>query len=275
MKKIRIFVLAVVALTLLAITTQAMAGPATAPSAKQTPGVRATERAERRLTQQAEVHGNSNGHGPKSRFGGVVFAADATSQTIKLDDTTTATFALTAYTNILFPGYNCATGTDLLPGLKVKVSATDDGLGGWTAQSVAVIPGKPTKQHHVGVVTEYTEGVSITILAHNGESYTYLISPDTKILPEHRAGELAVCRLVTVIFPRNRTGGPTSAAGIVVHPDVQPAAFDFSGCPAVSPEPSETATETPTETATPTETSTETPTETPTSTPTETATPTP
>jgi hypothetical protein len=128
--------------------------------------------------------------------------------TVTLDDGTTATFSLTADTKIRFPGFKGATGTDLLPGLKVMVFATEDGLGGWNAKSVAVIPGKPTKEHHVGVVTEYTEGVSITILAHNGQSYTYLISPDTKILPKHRADELAVCRLVTVIFPRNKTGGP-------------------------------------------------------------------
>jgi hypothetical protein len=47
MKKIRILVLAVVALTLLALTTQAMAGPDAIPSAKQSPGVRATERPRR------------------------------------------------------------------------------------------------------------------------------------------------------------------------------------------------------------------------------------
>jgi hypothetical protein len=135
---------------------------------------------------------------------------------------------------------------------------------------MAASPGKPSRQHHVGVVTEYVEGVSITIRAHNDELYTYLISPQTRILPWHRADELAVCRLVTIIFPRNRTAEPTSARGIVVQPNVQPAAFNFTGCPAVTPTATETVTETPTVTPTPTATPvpTDTPTETPTETPT-------
>jgi len=65
MKNIRILVLAVVALTLLAITSQAMAGPAAIPSARQTPGVRETERAERHLTQQARHDPQGGGHGPQ------------------------------------------------------------------------------------------------------------------------------------------------------------------------------------------------------------------
>jgi hypothetical protein len=130
------------------------------------------------------------------------------------------------------------------------------------------------------VVTEYLPGVSITILAHNGESYTYLLTPDTRILPGHRAAELAVCRLVTVIFPRNHTDDPTAARGIVVHPDVQPAAFDFTGCPGAgtgTPTGSETpgVTETPTNTPGVTETPTNTPIVTNTATVKPSATPTP
>lgn len=273
MKNIRKLALLVVAVTLLAITTQAMAGPAAIAPAKQTPGVRATERADRLSTQQARAQ--SKGHGPHSIFRGVISSADATSLAVTLDNGSTAAFALTADSKIRFPGSKGATGTDLLPGQRVIVFASDDGSGGWIANSLAVIPGKPTKEHHVGVVTEYTAGVSITILAHDGQSNTYLISPDTKILPKDRADELAVCSLVTVIFPRNKTGADTIAAGIVVHPaDVRPAAFDFTGCAPVGTEtPAGSETVTTTETASATETGM--PTETPTSTPTETATPTP
>jgi len=211
LKTLKILVFAALLFAWLAVTTQALAGPASIGPAKQTPGAKATEQADKHETQQASQNGN---------------------------------------------GYR-------------------NGNSNGTAPNVVVVaPGKPTKQHHVGVVTEYIPGVSITIIAHDRTSNTYLISPSTKILPKGRVDQLAVGRLVTVIFPRNKTGGPTTAAGIVVHPEGIPAAFPtLTFTPTATDTPTETLTETPTPTDTPTETPTPTDTPTETPTPTETATP--
>lgn len=299
MKRTRILALAIVALTLLAITTQAFAGSISIAPARHTPGPHPTHEHGNGNGNgngnQGQGHGNQGqGHGnqanscqgQRTSWRGVVTATDLNAGTLSTtqSDNSVANFTLTSDTRIRFAGNHSATLADLQAGMNVIVFGCTDSSGAFTALSIAAVPGRPTKQHHVGVVTAYVAGTSITILAHNGQSYTYLLSPDTKILPNDRASELGVCSLVTVIFPRNRTGGDTWARGIVVHPaDVRPAAFDFTGCPAVgtgTPEASETVTvtETATETATATETPTALPTdtETPTATetPTETATPT-
>jgi hypothetical protein len=122
-----------------------------------------------------------------------------------------------------------------------------------TAVQISVTPGKPLPKHHVGVVTAYEAGVSITIEARDGNEYTFLITEETKILPANRAEELAVGRRVTIISHRDVTGGPFTAQGIVVHPETGDK-DDEEGTP------TETPTPTPTETPTPTDTPTETPT---------------
>jgi len=86
------------------------------------------------------------------------------------------------------------------------------------ARSVMVIPGKPVRTHRVGWVTEYTPGVSITILAHDGNTYAFLLTADTKILPAERAGELGIGSRVTLIAPRDPALLGWTAFGIVVHP---------------------------------------------------------
>jgi uncharacterized protein DUF5666 len=276
MNKVRFLALAVVALTLLAITTQAFAGSMTIAPAKHTPGPHPTH--EHGNGNQGQGHGNkaNSCQGKRTVWRGVVTSADLATLNTTLADNSTVSFNLTGDTVIRVPGNHTATTADFQPGAKVMVFGCTDSSGALTALRIALVPGKPTKQHHVGVVTDYVAGSSITILAHNGQSYTYLLSPDTKILPKDRVDQLAVCSLVTVIFPRNKTGGDTTAAGIVVHPaDVRPAAFDFTGCPEVgtaTPEASETVTETATETATATETPTALPTDTETPTATATAT---
>ena len=141
-----------------------------------------------------------------------------------------------------------ATPADIQVGAHALVQAIKEEDGSLTALRISVSPGKPAPKHHVGEVTAYEEGASITILAHDGNEYTFLITEETKILPEERAEELAVGRRVTIISPRDVTGGPFTAKGIVVHPETD---GDEEG--------TETPKMTPTETPTPTPTPTETP----------------
>ena len=79
-------------------------------------------------------------------------------------------------------------------------------------------PANGNPVHRVGIVTAYTAGSSITIEAVDGKPYTFVVSPDTKILPESRVDLLVVGARVTIIAPRDVTGGPAAATGIVVHP---------------------------------------------------------
>jgi len=52
-----------------------------------------------------------------------------------------------------------------------------------TALSVQVFPGKPEKIHRVGTVAAYSEGESITLLAVDGNEYTFAVAAEAKILP--------------------------------------------------------------------------------------------
>jgi hypothetical protein len=105
--------------------------------------------------------------------------------------------------------------------LQVGVQATEkDGV--LTARSIHVIPGKPARTHNVGLVTAYQAGVSITIACKDGLSYTFLLDPALKILPEERVNLLAAGAYVTVISPRDITTTDSIATGIVVHPAVPP-----------------------------------------------------
>ncbi len=115
---------------------------------------------------------------------------------------------------------------------------------------------------HVGWVTAYTPGSSITIQGHNGSLATFSLTANTKILPASRAGELAVGSRVTILARRDPSIHGWIAFGIVVHPA-------GSGTGSAPPTATPTATFTPTETMAPTDTATTTavPTETPTETP--------
>lgn len=106
----------------------------------------------------------------------------------------------------------------LYPGVQVKVSAYALTDGTYLAIKIQVIPGKPVKAYHVGTVYAYTPGASITIVTKKGEFSTYLLTESTKVQPEERVGQLAFGSLVTIISPRDVTGAPLTAAGIVIHP---------------------------------------------------------
>ena len=151
-----------------------------------------------------------------------------------------------------------ATLADINVGARVVVRAIEEEDGSLTALAVSVSPGKPAPRHHVGVVTAYEAGASITILAHDGNEYTFLITEETKILPAERAEELAVGSRVNVISPRDVTGGPLTAAGIVVQSKAD-AEEETPGTPTATPTPSPTPTDTPTPEIVPSDTPTPTP----------------
>src|SRR5574337_307422 len=104
--------------------------------------------------------------------------------------------------------------------MQAMVQAVADQNGNLTACAVMVIPGQPTRVHRVGWVTAYsfTPGVggSITIQASDGQSYSFTLTGDTKILPA--GNEVATNSRVTVIARRDPSLGWT-AFGIVVHPE--------------------------------------------------------
>jgi len=233
---------------------------------KSTPGAKATEKADARATK-----GQGNKHGQRITYRGIVSAVGGDSLTLTLPGGGSQTFAVNSDTRIHVPTLGpSASLADVNVGVQamVQVLAND---ASHTAVYITVVPGKPAPVHRVGVVTAYTPGASITVQDKNGESSTFLLTPDTKILPAERASQLGVGSRVTIISRRDPTGGPLTAQGIVVHP--------ATGEATTTPEASATATataavsDTPTATPTATDTPTETPTVEPSATSTETATP--
>jgi len=229
MKRISILGIVILILALMLATTQAMARslavsasrtgnphktgtpaagtPAVDQGAANTPGAKATE--------QAGKHGL---HGKPEILRGMLASVDASSMTITLADGTTATVGITPDTKIHVPGPQSA-GEVLVAGMRVVVMAlTDPNTDGLVARMVIAIPGQPVRAHRVGTVTAYTAGSSITIQATDGNSYTFALTGDTRILPQDRAGDLAVGSLVTVIAPRVPSSLDWTAKGIVVHP---------------------------------------------------------
>jgi hypothetical protein len=219
----------------------------------KTPAAKATEQAIQRATQGK---GNPN-KGPRLTYRGTV--ADVGEGSLKVDvgAGNAMTFVVNDKTKIKVPTLPSATLADLNKGVRVTVQAMtgEDGVS-LIALFIHVTPGKPPVIHRVGIVTAYTPGEMITIKAKDGKEYEFALTETTKILPAHRANELTVGRRVTIISPRDVTGGPLTAAGIVVHPEVK-------GTSTATSTPTSTPTATPTPTNTPTPTATPTPTSTP------------
>ena len=217
MKKYRVLLILTLGLSLLLATTHAFASPSNVlhaqntPGAK-TPGARATEKANDNTAKQADKL-----RGKHENFKGIVAAVDATSVTLTLRDGSSVTVSLSGETRIKFPGPKVATNS-LQPGMNAMLQAIRDQGGNLVAHFVMVIPGKPSKAHRVGVVTEYSPGSSITIQTRDGSISTFALTAETKILPAERAEELTVGSRVTVIAPRDIAGGEAIAKGIVIHP---------------------------------------------------------
>jgi hypothetical protein len=130
-----------------------------------------------------------------------------------------------------------------------------------TPNGIGATPWAPVKfffVHRVGTVVSYTAGQSITIQDRKGNQSTFLLTANTKYLPNKRADSLGVGSYVTIIAPRDPKSSNTmlTAIGVVIHPHA-PTSF-----------PTATFTPTATSTSTPTETPTPSPTDTPTEIPT-------
>ena len=228
MKIYRVFLLLFVGFALLVASTQVLASSANLPSAQDastthTPGAKATEKAEDRATKQAEkVEDKTNKEdkikGKHEHFKGTVAAVNSDSLTLTLRDGSSVTIGLTADTRIKFPGPKQSAPTSIETGMMVNVQAIRDEQGNLFARMVLAIPGKPSKIHRVGIVTEYTPGSSITIQDKAGNTFTFTIAGDIKLLPPDRAGELAVGSRVTIIAPRDPATGGVRVIGIVIHP---------------------------------------------------------
>ena len=199
-------------------------------TAKKTPGAQATAKA---LDQSSTVHGNSAANNAKIEktgktvnFMGEIVSVDASTLVISLKDDSLVTLVVTEATIVKIPGKKTDTSdtaAGLLVGMKVTVKATvvpgvDITTTTITAQRISVVPGKPTKSSHVGIVSALVPGVSIEITTKKGEIYTFLLTENTKYLPAERVAELAVGSVVTIISPRDVTGQPAVAAGVVIHP---------------------------------------------------------
>ena len=223
MKIYRVLLFLLVAFALLFASTQALASPTNMPELKNTPGANATQKADDKATKQAEKTDDKTdkqddkSKGKHEHFKGTVAAVTDSSLTLTLKDGSSVTVGLTADTRIKFAGKKDS-ATEIQVGMTASVQAVRDENDNLVARMVMVIPGKPEKIHRVGVVTEYTPGVSITIQDKDGNTFTFTLTAETKILPVERADELAVGSRVTVIAPRDPATGGVTATGIVVHP---------------------------------------------------------
>jgi Domain of unknown function (DUF5666) len=219
MKKYRILLVFTFVIILLLITTQVFASPAMPQNGQdtpvpKTPGAHATQKANDNATKQA----NKPPHGKHENYKGTVASVDSGSITLTLRDGSSVTIGLSADTRMKFPGPKDLRPTTVQVGMNAMVQAIRDEAGNLIARSVMVIPGKPAKIHRVGIVTDYTAGSSITIQDKDGNTYSFAISAETKLLPAERAGTLAVGSRVTIIAPRDPATGGVTVKGIVIHP---------------------------------------------------------
>jgi hypothetical protein len=238
MNRTPIFTLLALTVSLFFITTQVLAEPAIATVAKQTPpGPQHTPGA-----QATEHAAGKSCHGKHQNYRGTIASVSSSSLALTLSDGSALNFVVTSDTRIKIPGPN-GSSASLQAGMQAMVQAVADSSSNLNACAIMAIPGQPLRVHRVGWVTEYTPGVSITILASDGLTYTFSLTADTKILPAERAAELTIGSRVTIIAPRDPAALGWTASGIVVHPE---------GSGAGSMPPTQTATVTaPTATPTP------------------------
>jgi hypothetical protein len=89
----------------------------------------------------------------------------------------------------------------------------------FASQGTGVNPNAQQMTIHVGWVTGYLPGESITIQTHDGSFFTYQLTESTSYLPASRAGELKIGSRVTIISPNgDPAAGTAIAAGVVIHP---------------------------------------------------------
>jgi Domain of unknown function (DUF5666) len=199
--------------------------------AEMNPGPKATEMAIEKATGKPTQVGNANGtqgkgngnganpgNGKKSHFQGILGAKNVNILTVNLKDGSSVAITVLDSTRIHIPKNKNATLADLQIGSRMAIQAQPDSNAALVALMINAIPGKPQREHQVGVVTAYTPGASITIQNNHGDVLSFTLTANTRILPQERAGELAVGSWVTIIAPRDPSGGPATAQAIVVHP---------------------------------------------------------
>lgn len=222
-KPLLIFSLILVASLFMLATSQVYGSTSTAKddshTAGELTGVKPTKKPN---DHAADPPGKDKDKGKPVNIKGIITSAGSSSLVITQADGSNVTVIITADTRIKIATLGKEGGiADLLPGLQVGIQATEkDGV--LTARSIHVIPGKPVQSHNVGLVTNYLPGVSITIACKDGQSYTFILAPDVRILPAERLSLLAAGAYVTVISPRDVTTTELIATGIVIHPAVPP-----------------------------------------------------
>ncbi len=206
MKKSLLLISVIVAIALLLSSMQVLAAPL---ADKPTPNVQVSP----------EPKGNDHAakKGKPQNFKGIVSAKTETGLTLTLKDGKEVSVAVSDQTKIHIPTLKDATLADINLQVQAAVQARPDSAGNLVAQKIQVVPGKPTKIHRVGTVTVYTPNSSITIQAKDGSTFTFALTAETKILPAGRAGSLGKDAIVTIISPRDPTGDPLTAQGIVIH----------------------------------------------------------
>lgn len=218
MKKFLLISSVIMILVLLFSFTQAFIMTAEA-KVDATPGAKATEKAIEKAAKGAEEGENGKG-GPKQNFKGTINSISTGSLVLTLADETNVTIFVDTNTNVKIPGMGKSTGLSALEkGMNVAVQATTGADNKLVARQIHLVPGKPTKLHRVGTVSNYQAGKSLTVTGSDGQSTTFTINQDTKILPKDRLDLLHDGAFVTVICPRSVSGVDPVAKGIVVHPE--------------------------------------------------------
>lgn len=145
----------------------------------------------------------------KQHLRGTLIAVGENSITVQIGDEI-KTFLIGPDTRLVIPTLgNKAQWDKLNKGVNIQIKAVQQEDESLLAVSVNVVPGKPDRFHRVGVVSNYVEGESITI-----DGSTYKITADTVLLPA--GAKVEEGDSVTIISPRDVTGGDLVAKGIVV-----------------------------------------------------------
>jgi len=225
-----IYPIIIVLVVLLLSVTQVVAAPeANKGGVKPTPNEKHNDQGEKNTGQGAKPEKPTKPEKPsesekpvkleKVNVKGMIVDLSEASITIENQkDGALMTFVVTSETQVKIPRLKDTKITDLKVGQDVTIKGTKAEDGALTALKITLIPGKYEKYSRVGEVTDYQPGVSITITDKNNELFTFKVTEDTIILPKDRANELAVGRRVTIIMPRDVTGGEPTAKKIVVHP---------------------------------------------------------
>ncbi len=211
MKKRSLLSITLVIITLLFTTSTALAA---APTVKPTP------KPKNDIASQGKPDDKGGKQKAPQHLKGTVTGVSATSITLKLADGTSVDIGLDSQTRINIPTVKNATWSQINLNVQAVVQARPDATTGLpVAMTIMVVPGKPVHFHRVGTVTIYNPNVDITIQDKDGQTTTFLLAPQAKILPLEQASKLAVGAKVTIISRRDPTGGPLTAQGVVVHPD--------------------------------------------------------